>query len=72
MRLLATNGLRIPEHFVDNKIDGKKNRQLAAQELLKIWKKKYTSMIQTYTELCGILRGIGMASLISQVLEKNQ
>ena len=72
VRLFATNGLRVQEHIVDNKIEGERSIQLAAQVLLKEWVKKYASMTQAYIDLCAILRGIGMTSFIPQVLELDQ
>ena len=72
VRRLATVGLRVQEHIVDNKVHGERTFQLAALAILKVWRNGYTDMSEAYTELCEILRRIDMGFYIPEILEQNQ
>ena len=72
VRRLATRGLKVQEHIVDNKVHGERSLQLATLAILKVWRNGYTDMSQAYTDLCAILRAIDMEFYIPEILEPNQ
>ena len=71
LRMLATNGLRVEEHIVDEAINRPTTTiPLAAQEILKIWRRGQANSRLAHSRLCDILKeeAVGMNTLVRTVL----
>ena len=60
LRSLATCGLKVEGHIVDNHLTNKGNIQMATLAVLKEWQRKYEDQWRAFVDLCSALERTNM------------
>ena len=69
LRTLATNGLKVEEHIVDGHMNTEKTISLAAQRILKVWRRAQANSRVAHSSLCNILEALSMNLYVCTVLD---
>ena len=68
LRTFATKGLRVAEYTIDGHISTEESIQLAAQKIIKVWRRAQGNSRVAHSRLCDILRAVEMNFFIPAVL----